>query len=300
MSPLHVGPLAAVVSSVSPAVTTSATLPDVPDVLTPAVESVAMAAPAATSLPGAPSPAASSLGLAALVTPACFSPTALPSAPVVSPLASPLCAVRRVLLLSGGISVSSGEPAGFFFDELDALAAEVEVVPLPSRMSLSSIGGLAAVAGVVLPSLPDDGASPMRSTGSPSLAARRSPMASVSPPRPEVTVVSAPLPLSPCLTPVAGLVDEVPNGVLFDVPMVVLDLDGWPMAHVLPSSIVDNAALRAFLTSCSRPLPPALLPPPPPPLSPRPSRWYPSVASGLRPRSRSPTRATRSLVRSAT
>uniref|UniRef100_A0A0E0LIP5 Uncharacterized protein n=1 Tax=Oryza punctata TaxID=4537 RepID=A0A0E0LIP5_ORYPU len=37
------------------------------------------------------------------------------------------------------------------------------------------------------------------------------------------------------------------------------------MACSLPSSVISNAALRAFLASCCKPLPPTLLPPPPPP-----------------------------------
>lgn len=59
-------------------------------------------------------------------------------------------------------------------------------------------------------------------------------------------------------------VDCAPDGVLFNVPVVVLDLDGWPMARLLPTSVTDNASLRSFLASCSKPLSPALLPPRPP------------------------------------
>ncbi|EEC83040.1 hypothetical protein OsI_28134 [Oryza sativa Indica Group] len=53
------------------------------------------------------------------------------------------------------------------------------------------------------------------------------------------------------------------DGVLFDVPLVALDLDSWLMAQ-LPLSVADNNALHAFLASCSRSLPPALLSLPPP------------------------------------
>lgn len=168
------------------------------------------------------------------------------------------------------LAASPGVGPDFFFDQLDALAAET------SPLGVS--------------------ASQLRPTGSPSLSARRSlPVLRSSPPRPT--------PASPVLS-VATVVDEVPNGVLYDVPLVVLDLDGRPMAHSLPASVAANAALRAFLASCSRPLPPALLPPPARLYLrlrlPGPWGWCPSAASGLRPRSRLPARATRSLARSAT
>uniref|UniRef100_A0A0E0IHS4 DUF4283 domain-containing protein n=1 Tax=Oryza nivara TaxID=4536 RepID=A0A0E0IHS4_ORYNI len=146
--------------------------------------------------------------------------------------ASPLCS-RRSPLLADGIAASYAEPTGLFFDELDALAAEFgPAVPSPPRVS--PVPPSASGAGT---SLPRTACTPP--TGGEWL-------------RPE----------SPLPQQAPTLVVDVPDGVLYDVPMVVLDLDGRPLAHSLPSSVADNAALRAFLTSCSRPLPPALLSPP--------------------------------------
>ncbi|KAF2908456.1 hypothetical protein DAI22_12g185801 [Oryza sativa Japonica Group] len=136
-------------------------------------------------------------------------------------------------LLADGIAASYAEPTGLFFNELDALAAEFgPAVPSPPRVS--PVPPSASGAGT---SLPRTACTPP--TGGEWL-------------RPE----------SPLPQQAPTLVVDVPDGVLYDVPMVVLDLDGRPLAHSLPSSVADNAALRAFLTSCSRPLPPALLSPP--------------------------------------
>ncbi|EEC81421.1 hypothetical protein OsI_24675 [Oryza sativa Indica Group] len=183
--------------------------------------------------------------LAAVVSPVCAtSPVAACHPPTASSLlsgpsgggpafpASPLCS-RRSPLLADGIAASYAEPTGLFFDELDALAAEFgPAVPLPPRVS--PVPPSASGAGT---SLPRTACTPP--TGGEWL-------------RPE----------SPLPQQAPTLVVDVPDGVLYDVPMVVLDLDGRPLAHSLPSSVADNAALRAFLTSCSRPLPPALLSPP--------------------------------------
>uniref|UniRef100_A0A0E0KIM7 Uncharacterized protein n=1 Tax=Oryza punctata TaxID=4537 RepID=A0A0E0KIM7_ORYPU len=53
----------------------------------------------------------------------------------------------------------------------------------------------------------------------------------------------------------------------FKMPVVSLNLDGWAMAHPLPSSVAENTVLRSSLASCSKHLPPALLPPPLPPVA---------------------------------
>jgi hypothetical protein len=58
----------------------------------------------------------------------------------------------------------------------------------------------------------------------------------------------------------AEILFDMPVGgeeILFDMPILALDLDGQPMACSLPPSVVQNAALRAILASCCKPLRPA-------------------------------------------
>ncbi|EAZ29496.1 hypothetical protein OsJ_13572 [Oryza sativa Japonica Group] len=240
-------PVAAMAVSSSPTAVAASSSPAASPVDIVAASSSPAAAVAAFGSPAvvvaSNSPAVGSL--AAVVSPVCAtSPVAACHPPTASSLlsgpsgggpafpASPLCS-RRSPLLADGIAASYAEPTGLFFDELDALAMEFgPAVPSPPRVS------------PVPPSASGAGTSLLRTACTPPTGGEWL--------RPE----------SPLPQQAPTLVVDVPDGVLYDVPMVVLDLDGRPLAHSLPSSVADNAALHAFLTSCSRPLPPALLPPP--------------------------------------
>ncbi|EAZ23389.1 hypothetical protein OsJ_07084 [Oryza sativa Japonica Group] len=178
-----------------------------------------------------------------------------------------------------------------FFDELDALAAGEEVPAvfwpprsppkLPSLASIPTANTERSSSAAQRPSMVDgpvmgEGAptSPSPTSVSASAAGDEAPaMAAAIGHESGPTVGEGAAWLAAVAVPPSPVADgaeilfDMPVGgeeILFDMPILALDLDGQPMACSLPPSVVQNAALRAILASCCKPLCPAPHTPPAP------------------------------------
>lgn len=178
-----------------------------------------------------------------------------------------------------------------FFDELDALAAGEEVPAvfwpprsppkLPSLASIPTANTERSSSAAQRPSMVDgpvmgEGAptSPSPTSVSASAAGDEAPaMAAAIGHESGPTVGEGAAWLAAVAVPPSPVADgaeilfDMPVGgeeILFDMPILALDLDGQPMACSLPPSVVQNAALRAILASCCKPLRPAPHTPPAP------------------------------------